>query len=244
MRPSVPDVHITDARDGELAEYHPVAWQAVLGLLFGLFAALAMVDPLLWSIPILGILVNVAALRRIRAAAPAVAGRKMALAGFLLSLLFLSAAVGDWWVYRRMVAQEAQQFTALWFRYVTQEQPEKACQLTMAPQARRPLDDQLWAYYRNNPQAREQLESYVKIPLVRTLLALGPKARVRFHGTAGQSRDNLNDQVEQIYVVTYEEDNEKISFFVLVRALRAKQREGGAQWRILQTEGGFRPDGW
>ena len=32
MRPSVPDVHITDPQDAELAEYRALAGQAVLGL--------------------------------------------------------------------------------------------------------------------------------------------------------------------------------------------------------------------
>ena len=49
MRPSVPDVHITDSQDAELAEYRPLAGQAVLGLICGLLAPLAVVDPLLWS---------------------------------------------------------------------------------------------------------------------------------------------------------------------------------------------------
>ena len=47
MRPSVPDVHITDSRDAELAEYRALAGQAVLGLLLGLSAPLAMIDPML-----------------------------------------------------------------------------------------------------------------------------------------------------------------------------------------------------
>ena len=43
--PSVPDVHITDPQDAELAAYRALAGQAVLGLIFGLLAPLALVDP-------------------------------------------------------------------------------------------------------------------------------------------------------------------------------------------------------
>ena len=77
---------------------------------------------------------------------------------------------------------------------------------------------------------------------MRTLLALGPKAQVRFYQTAAQARDNDNDQVDQVYAVTYEEGSERKSFFVLVRMSRLKLRSGGAD--IMQTEGGYRPPGW
>jgi hypothetical protein len=244
MRPSVPDVHITDSQDAELAEYRPLAGQAVVGLIGGLLAPLALVDPVLWSIPVLGTSFSWWALRRINRTAPAISGRRMALGGLMLSLVFLAAAPADWLVYRWMVRGEARQFSVEWFKYLAQDQPEYAHQLTTAPQARQPLDEHLWAVYRNAPRMRQELENYVKSPLVRTLLALGPKAQVRFYDTASQARDNDNDQVEQVYAVTYEEGGEQKSFFVLVRMARLKLRSGGAGWRILQTEGGYRPAGW
>ena len=81
MRPGVPDVHITDPEDAELAAYRPLAGQAVLGLICGLLAPLAMVDPMLWAIPMLGTLLSCWALRRIKRYAPAMVGRKIAIGG-------------------------------------------------------------------------------------------------------------------------------------------------------------------
>jgi hypothetical protein len=244
MRPSVPDVHITDAQDAEFSEYRAIAPQSVLALICGLLAPLAMVDSMLWSIPILGVLFSCWALRRIKAGAPAITGRKMALFGLTISLLFLVAAPTDWLVYRRMVADEARVFADQWFHFMTHDEPQKAYQLTTTPQTRQPLNNRLWSYYRHSPKVREQLETYVKSPVVRTLLALGPKAQVRFDQIGGQSRSSNNDEVDLWYAVTYEEQNEKKSFFILVRALRSELKSGGADWRILQTEGGGRPRGW
>jgi hypothetical protein len=243
MRPSVPDVHITDPQDAELATYRAVAPQSVFGLIGGLLAPLALVDTMLWALPLVGAFFSWWALRRIRNNPTAMSGRKMAMAGLALSLIFLIAAPTDLLVHRRLMADEARRFSALWFKYLTEEEPQKAHQLTTAQQTRRPLDDGLWTYYRT-PRVRGDLENYVKTPLIRTMLALGPKARVRFYETAGQSRDSENDLVEQVYVVTYEEDNERKSFFVLVRMGRRKLAAGGAEWRILGAEGGIRPQGW
>lgn len=244
MRPSVPDIHITDSQDTELAEYRPLAGQAVLSLIFGLLAPLAMIDVMLWAIPALGVILGWWALRRIRKNAPGMTGRNIAFGGLALSLLFFVAAPSDWLAHRSIVCDEAQQFSALWFKYLNQEEPHKAHQLTVMPQSRQKIDDGLWAYYRNNPKLREELEGYTKMPVVRTLLALGPKAQVRFYQTVGHIRDNENDRVDQLYAVTYEEDNERKSFFVRVGAVRKKLPSGGAGWRILDAEGGVRPEGW
>jgi hypothetical protein len=244
MRPSVPDVHITDPQDTEQAAYRPLAGQAVLGFFFGLLAPLAMFGPTFWAIPALAGVVNWRALGRIKKSDPAIAGRKIAIWGLSLSLVFLAAAPADWLAYRWMVRQEARRFSSLWFKYLTQDEPQKAFQLTVPPQSRKPLDDNLWAFYRSGPRSREDLENYVRVPVVRKLLALGPKAQVRFYETTGQTRERGNDQVEQWYAVTYEEEGERKSFFVVVQMVRRKLSGGGAGWRILRAQDGVWPAGW
>jgi hypothetical protein len=244
MRPSVPDVHITDPHDADLAAYRALAPQAVAGLIFGLLAPLAMVDPLLWALPALGTIFSVWGLRRIRSRKGELIGRKLAWPGLVLSLLFLALAPADLLAYRWMIRSEARQFSALWFRYLSQEEPQKAFQLYQSPQFRQPLDDRLWDYYRHTPQQRDALNKFVKLPVVRTLLALGPKAQVRFYQTGGEGREDDNDWVDQYYAATYEEQGERKSFFVLVHMSRQKLGNGQAGWRILSAEGGVRPEGW
>jgi hypothetical protein len=244
MRPSVPDVHITDPQDAEYAAYRALAVQAIVGLLFGLLAPLAMLSEWLWAMPALGLFFSSWALRRLKRDPEALTGRKLAWVGLSISLLFAVAAPTDWLVYRRAVSNEARQFADLWFRYVTHDEPQKAHQLTVPPSARQPLGDNLWGFYGNNPRAQRDLEGYVRSPLARTLLALGPRARVRFYKTIGQSHEDSDDLVEMVYAVTYEEESEKKSFFVDVQALRTQQSDGSAGWRIVQTGGGVKPPGW
>jgi hypothetical protein len=244
MRPSVPDIRITDSQDADLATYRALAPQAVAGMIFGLLAPLAMLDPLLWALPALGTLFSSWALRRIRNHSGELVGRKFAWIGLSLSLLFLAAAPADLLTYRWMIYKEARQFSAQWFRYLTQEEPQKAYQFYLSQPYRQPLDDQLWHFYRNAPQQREKLQAFVTLPVVQTLLALGPKAQVRFYQIASESRENDNDQVDLYYAVTYEEQSERKSFFVLVRMVRERLSHGGAGWRIYQADGGVRPDGW
>jgi hypothetical protein len=243
MRPGVPDVRITDAQDEQLAAYRPLSGQAVAGMLLALLSPLALLDAMLWVFPLAGTVLCWRALRKIRRSDDAIGGRGMARIGLALSLLMLVAAPTDWLAYRWMLRGEARLFSQQWFDFVLRDQPQKAHQLTVAPQFRQPLDERLWAYYRNNPKARQELEGYVASPTVRTLLALGPKARAKFYKTAGQSRTQDADEVHQLYAILYEEDGQLTSFLVAVRLIRQKLDDGRFGWRIVGAEGGVKPEG-
>ncbi len=243
MRPSVPDVHITDSEDQELAAYRVLAGQAVLGLIFGLLAPAALVDPLLWFVPVLGILLSVWAIRRIKKD-DSLTGRKLAIAGLMLSLVFAAAAPTDWLAYRRSLYNEARQFSLLWFEFLAKDEPHKAHHLTVPPQVRHLLDENLWAAYRSDPGLRHALRGYVQTPLIQTLLALGSRAHVRFFETLGQDYGNGHDIVFQSFAVTFEEEGEKKSFFVAVQLWREKLANGRSGWRIAETTTGVRPEGW
>ena len=52
-------------------------------LIGGLLAPLALVDPMLWTLPLLGTVFSWWALRRIKRGAPAISGGKMALSGLV-----------------------------------------------------------------------------------------------------------------------------------------------------------------
>ncbi len=244
MRPSVPDVHISDSQDAELAAYRSISGLAIIGLILGLLAPLAMVDPVLWLLPIPGVIVNWMALRRIRFAGPSMMGRKIAILGAAISLAFLAAAPAEWFVYRKIVRDEARQFADMWFRYLAHDEPQMAYQLTIAPRSRQPLNDQLLSYYQSNRDLSQQLESYANGSPVRSLLALGPRAQVRFYQTIDQTRGEALDQIAVCYAVTYDEQGEKTSFFVLLQLIHGVLPDGRADWRILQAQGGFRPEGW
>jgi hypothetical protein len=244
MRPSVPDVHISDAQDAELSAYRPVAWEAVVGMLIGLASPLAFVDRFLWAVPVAGVLLNGRALRRFRRNPGTLSGRTMAVIGLLLSLGFGTAAPSDWLAYHWTARREARRFGESFFRYLAQDEPQKAFQLFVPANQRQPLDDRLWGVYNHDDKLRKGLENFVAMPVVRTLLALGPQASVRFYETAEQRQVENNDEVTQLYAVTYDDAGEKKSFFVKLQMVRQPLPIGGTGWRVYFVEGGAKPAGW
>jgi hypothetical protein len=230
---------IPEERDMEIAAYRTVSGAAVAGLILGLLAPAALVDPVAWCLPIAGILVSAYALLRVRRNAATLAGRKAALWGLGLSLCFAAMTAADWSYYRYCVRQEARQFAAMWFELLAESRPERAFQLSIDPKHRQPLDDRLWEYYRNNAEVRRTLDRYVapakegeKPPPIRTLLALGKTARVRYLDSPLQANEDGSDLVDLRYAVTFDGAGGKKTFFLIVKLLRTKSGDGRANWKI------------
>ena len=153
MRPETSHLQSHLAPPGpEPTEYRSLSGLAVAGLAFGLLSAAAMIFPLLLTSAIVGLVLSTWALVRIRRQAPVLVGRRMALAGLFLSVLFAAAVPVDRLVYRWRIQSEARQFGDLWFELLSRGEPQKAHQLTVEPRIRERLDDRLWASYRDDPR--------------------------------------------------------------------------------------------
>jgi hypothetical protein len=239
---------MTDDQDAEIAQYRSLSALAVTGLVLGLLSAFWMIDPLLWFLPVppAGIVFSLLALRQIRLNAPELVGRKAALLGLILAVLFGTAAPSNWLCYRWAVCREARQFAGQWFDFLAQGQPQKAYQLTLHPRYRPPLDDEaLQDTYRPGSAAEKELENYRSQPLVLALTALGGRAQVRFYQTGGMGHSGERDLVIQVYAVTYRdpETDEKKSFFVSLEMHRLRLKDGRAQWQLSRATGGGKPAG-
>jgi hypothetical protein len=234
--------HLSGVPEGDANEYRSVSGSAVLGLFFGLAGAAALLSPLLWFLPIAGVVFSVIGLRRIAAAGPALIGRKPAMAGLVLSLLFAAASPADWFLYRRMIEHEGCRFAGYWFDYLREGEPHKAYELTVAPDSRLPLDDKTAEVFTAGSKDRDELEKYVENPVVHTLLTLGDRAQFRYYGTEKGWTEPDSEYLEQIFAVTYDADREPVSFFVRVRLQRVvPPKSRRAYWRVANVAGGVHP---
>ncbi len=242
--------HLTDFQDAEVAEYRSFSGWAVVALLIGILSPLALADPLVWAVPIAGIAISSWALRRIKQNAPALLGRKTALAGLWLAAFFLAVASSDWCYHRWLIRSEARQVALFWFELLAKNRPESALQLTLSPESRQPLDARIWDFYKNTKKWRKALRNYVaegkpqEPPrLVRTLLALGDSAQVRYLSTLSQIYIESQEWLTQLYALTFEEAGEKKTFFISIQLARVRLSNGRSSWRIIGAQGGVGPDG-
>lgn len=198
---------------GDVIEYRPVNPLAVVGLLAGLASVLAFAHPLLWLLPALGALISAWALRSMATAASEQVGRKAALIGLTLSLLFGAASVTRLTFFTWQLRVETRQLAQQWFEALRDGNPYRADQFGRSPAGRVEREDDLLARYAE-PEERQHLLEYLEEPAVRMLLSLGKYAQVRYF--ANELTDALSAQpaVVDIYAVSVQRGGQTTSCFV------------------------------
>ena len=241
MVDSAPESPLGKFSEPEL-EYQSMERWAILGLVLGLLSAAAMIAPMLWLLPLMGVLVSAVALRRIRLDSER-SGRAAALLGLGLSVFFgvlpLARTATAWVILSDQARPVADQF----FEFLRQDHPEKALMLHFTPDQRQPLDESLWIFYRNDNDAKAQLVKFDHHPLMRTLLALGKNADIRYYKTHAVASDGPRAQVNYWYTVTYvDETGKKTTFLVGVLLERKPTHDPGLNpWQIKDFAGGLDP---
>jgi hypothetical protein len=103
-----------DDAQAELPGERPVSGLAVAAAFLGCVAALALVSPVFWVIPLVGVAVAVAAIRDVSRVGMAKAGGLAAVAGLALSLGFGAQAVAAAGMARWLVAARAESAAHYW----------------------------------------------------------------------------------------------------------------------------------
>lgn len=233
----------TDAvfSDEPVLEVASVSQLAVVGFILSLLSALAPIHPVLWALPVVAIVVDLWALARINHYWPELAGRPLAWAGLSLAIVFGVAGPAHVFGRQWLFDLEAQRFAAAFFDYLRDDQPQLAHQLTLEPEVRQPFDGQLWAKYRASSPRLEALEEFTAAPVIRALLALGPRATVRYYGDERYQRSQNQEVAYRLYSVTYlDDDGRRRSFFVRLILIRRLDEEGVYSW-YARVDGPIEP---
>jgi hypothetical protein len=197
----------------ELREYRPISSLAVVGLVGGMLSVLAFVHPVFWFVPVLSAAIGAWALRRLATSAVPLLGRRAAVAGLTLALLFGAAALTRFGVFRWQMRVETMQLSKQWFEALRDRNPYQAHQLTLSSGRRIKADDDLLARYAE-PGQRRALEEYVAEPAVRLLLSLGKYAQVRYFANHVTDETNEQPAVIDIYAISVRHAGQTTSCFV------------------------------
>ena len=227
---------LSATQDADIVQYHALSGLAVAGLVLGLLSVFALLAPMLWMVPGLGAIVSGAALWRIRRHAPALAGRRLAQCGLLLSIALGVAVPVDGLVYRRLLRNEARLFAALWFEHLRQGESRAGLPVGVVPHPAPAAGRRPARLLRARSAPREALEKYVKTPLVRTLLALGPKATVRYYGSPRQESTDEGDMVDLTYAISFAQPEGQTTLFAELGLAHVKLEHGQIDWQVVRAE--------
>lgn len=236
---------LDDGADDDSLEYRSFEPLAIVSIMLGLVSPVAVYQPLLSVLPIFGLLTAAVALGKI-GDGQSRTGRGLAIAGLVLSTFFLAVPLARYSSAQWMLRQQAVPVATEFLERLRAGQPQQAMLLQMAPDYRPPIDDGLWSYYRNDQAARQQLETFVKHPFVRMLLALGKDADVKLLKVNGVAAGKSTGLADVHYTVTFTDADGKRKTLVVGILLERRGKLMNAElnpWRILEftTEFNDRP---
>jgi hypothetical protein len=218
-------------------EYRSVEPWAIAGLVLGLLSPIALLSSVLWLTPLFGIAANALALRRLQQDGNR-AGRAAALAGLGLSVLFGVVPVAQMAADYMLLKDQPRELADRFLEYLQHDEPRKALMLRSVPDFRKSLDDDeaVKLFFRNNKEAKADLEKFVQLPIARTILALGERAKIRFFATLGVGTRGDRAQVNYCYTVTFDDEQGK------KKTLLPTQNSDLNPWRVQDFLGPIDPD--
>jgi hypothetical protein len=235
--------HLSEPNEPEVEQYRPLSALAVTALVLGLLSLTAWIEPFLVFLGIIGAVVGAAALWQIAQNTPEMLGRKAAIIGLFLSVFSLVCVSSNWFTHRTLVRNEAKHFARHWFELLQSDQPDKAFDMTRDSTIKpEPLmiDGDMTMPPGGPPEPPDEV--YLRCADVRTLLALGDRAQVRYYQTESQGPKSGGDEVTQVYAVTYDKGGQKTTFFVRLEMERLVNEETGtAYWQIANSQAGIKP---
>jgi hypothetical protein len=120
------------------APYRTISILSIVGLILGIAAPLAFFAPLLYAIPIAGIIVTLLAIRKISLSDGALIGRKAAVIGLALSVVGLTAAATRTMMFQELLSRQARAAALQWIELLQSGNAETAYKLTSAGRQRAP----------------------------------------------------------------------------------------------------------
>lgn len=228
----------------DLRRYGNVSGWAVASLVCGCLSVVALFADVLLIVPALGIFMALLALKRISDPSYAVIGRKPALVGLSLSILFGIAAPAERIAERWLVVRDADRFARLWFDLLRQNRPIEALHLEVEPFERRPIGrpQRITDYYRDREEGATMVKYFFEDPIIKTLIALNERATVRFYENEVYAPGRSRTAVVNVYAVTYSEKGRLHTFFVQLSLERVKAPfTPDVGWQIITHQGGIRP---
>ncbi len=181
----------------QTTDYRQLSVLAIISLVMGLAAPLAIAGPFLLAIPLFGIAVSLVALRRIEQSGGVFAGKWMATIGLALCVASAILPVSHDMIQRAIRVNDAETFGKSWVATVTSGNLKEAFHSTLdATRPTAPPDP-------GAPPKAPAYDTFVNQPVIKALQAAGPGADIRVRETIDfQAITYRSITVRQLYSVT------------------------------------------
>jgi hypothetical protein len=230
----------SEPESDNLTRYRPMSRAAVASLVLGVLSISAVASPVMWWLPAAGVVLAVIALNIIAANRGEVLGRKTAIMGLAMGLLFGTWGVTKFLTLQSYLYQHARQHVESWIGLVQDGRLLEAHELHLYQEDRQNPGVSLQRYYDENEGAAGDYDYFFDQSPLKEIVALKGKGRLRFVRNEGISAERISggtlESVRQRFAIDWEVDgaSESIPFIVVVGRRRLREFEE-ARWHLREV---------
>jgi hypothetical protein len=199
----------------QFAEYRVLSGWAVWSLVLGVLSPLALVNAVLWTLPLAGMACAVVALQA--TGQEGVSGRRLAWFGLVASIFFFCAATTQFLASDRFRLRKAQHLAELWIDLVQEGRLNEAHQWTLSSELRVERLELLSAFYAENAEQDQKRKEYFRKAGLRELAEWGTSAQVDCISAKRTQADPSNQTFEFDYHVSQNTQAVRLSLRVIRR---------------------------
>ena len=218
-----------------------ISWAAVSSLVLGAASCTVLLNalayPLLCSLPILSVVLALVALRQVQQAGPRLLGRKAALGGLALALLFGTWGVTQAAVRQARIFDQARGHALHWLQLVQSGRLSEAYVLHLPRESRLAPGVALDTVFTSDREKHEALRAFFDDATLRKLIQVGPSAQIQFEGNERLDGEWAAKQrveyVTQRFALKYSEDGRPQTLRFTATLVRKKHPASGeVSWEL------------
>ncbi len=230
------DSTFSAAEPDELPQAARVSGLAVGALLGGLVSIAAVASPVLCLVPLATVAMSLLALRQIARSEDPILGRKAAIAGLSLALLFAAWGLTKSYAQERAIRRQAHLHAEQWLDLVRNGRLFEAFELQMPQSARQPPGTNLEKYFEIDTESAAEMQSLFNDEPLKQIVEAGSSGRCEYQGVRRidvESRPGVRTEIVTLrYILRYEKDGQQHEVPFRLGMGRARyKKKGEARWQ-------------
>ncbi len=227
-------VHLSSRVEPEFVEYRSLSGWAVAALVLGLLSPAAIIAPILWLIPAMGIVAALVAMRSIKAAQGQKSGWYLALLGLLLAFFFGTAGPARAITRNLWLETRAERLARVFLGLLQQNKPLEAHELTKTASHRKPLGPNALELIEQNPDMKREYDRFLNGQLVKTLLEQGETVEIELSSASLLGSSERQDVLTVPYRIESKDPGKPLSLSGEIGLERTTElMTEKEQWRIM-----------
>jgi hypothetical protein len=224
---------LSESGEGRYEGYRSVSRLAIGALFLGVLAPLALIHPILFAVPWIGLIVSWRALHNIGLPDSSATGYRLAMTGLIMAIVFGSWAPAKIIVEHFVLSRQARQFSARWIDLVRDGKLQDAHRWMLAPIQRPDPRMSTQQYYEENVELQQDLEEEFTSEPGNLIASNGRQGTLHYLGVDHIRGKTTDREIDLIFELRFaDSDRPPIRF---VTSVRRVIEDGVTRWQVKRV---------